>query len=206
MLYVLCAGLFGLCWASHAFQNHKENILPSELEQVDLSVTGYVQGMPVTRDSNVSFTLRIESSGDSMLEIGALLKLSCYRCDLELKPDQRWRLTLRLKQPHGYASWGAYDYEKYLFRHQIVAKGYVRNKGVNQLLENESWSIDQLRWSIAQKLKSHESLSGVGLAVMLALGIGDKSSLNQTQSDVFQGAGVSHLMAISGLHLSLIHI
>lgn len=45
---------------------------------------------------------------------------------------------------------------------------------------------------------------GRDLAVLAALTLGDKSMLNQTTRSLFSATGASHLLALSGLHLSIL--
>ena len=205
-LITFAALLFGFFWSSHSFKSHQERILPSDLEVQDLVLSGFIDGLPSVRDGVVSFVLKVDKSDHAAPLKRDLIKLSCYRCPLDFKPGQHWELTVRLKQPHGYASWGAFDYEKYLFRHRYVAKGYVRLKGVNNKFANSTISIDQFRYEISKKLKSIDQLSKPGVAMLMALMIGDKSLMSAEQSAVFQATGVSHLMAISGLHIGLVFL
>jgi len=200
-LIIFAALSFGFFWSSHSFESHQERILPSDLEVQDLFLSGVIDGLPSERDGVVSFVLKVDKSDHAAPLKRDLIKLSCYRCPLDFKPGQHWELTVRLKQPHGYASWGAFDYERYLFRHRYVAKGYVRLKGVNNKLADSTISIDQFRYEISKKIKSIDQLSKPGVAMLMALMIGDKSLMSAEQSAVFQATGVSHLMAISGLHI-----
>ena len=198
--------LLGAGWANYSFDSHKQRVLPADLELKNLAMVGVIKGVPNKRDGNISFILRVEASGQSQIPNGGLLKLNCYRCSLDFKPEQKWKLTVRLKRPNGYASWGAFDYEKYLFRHQIIAKGYVRLNEEYELLSSSKSSISQIRYRISNTLQGIDNLSESGLAIMSALMIGDKSFINQSQSETFQKTGVSHLMAISGLHIGLVFL
>ena len=66
-----------------------------------------------------------------------------------------WLLTVKLKRPQGYASWGAFDFEKHQFRQGIVARGYIRQKAKNQLLEPaiSAWSAHPYRQAIRHYLQ-----------------------------------------------------
>jgi len=203
--------LAGLVWATYLFQSQIDESFPSEFERQTIQVQGVIIGLPSQQSGNTKFRFLVESanqiSGEPIEVLSdKKLLLSCYRCKLDILPDQRWRLSVRLKRPHGFASWGAFDYEKYLFRHQIVAKGYVRLKESNELLENPKQSVHFWRWRIKQRLASLDTGNSVGMEIVQALSIGDKSGLEQSQRAVFQDTGVSHLMAISGLHVGLVFI
>lgn len=192
---------------------------PSEYERVDIELEGRVIGLPIKTNSNgfkpqgqsadqlndYRFRFLIEKTADPKLTAieGQRVQLSCYRCPLNFKPNQHWRLTVRMKRPRGYASWGAFDYERYLFRHALIAKGYVRLKSDNDLIHDDVQGVSVWREKIRAKISSNVS-DNVGQKIILALTIGDKSGLSSTQKKVFQDTGISHLMAISGLHIGLV--
>ena len=203
----LCAFCFALFWANHHYQLHLEHILKPDLQGISLSVEGQVQGLPDTKNGNTRFRFLVTESVHDSLE-QRRLQLSCYRCPLTLKPGQKWRFTVRLKRPRGYASWGAFDYEKYLFRHRVAATGYVRLKEPYKKIDSSKSFFDKQRWQI--KLAISELANAVpkserlGYAMIRALSIGDKSGFSSEQRQVFQDTGISHLMAISGLHVGLV--
>ena len=60
--------------------------------------------------------------------------------------------------------------------------------------------IDTLRQKIANRLRG----SGAGGELLAALGVGDQSGLGEEVRDAFRKLGISHLLAISGLHLYLV--
>jgi competence protein ComEC len=202
--------LLGFFWACYSFQLMIDSPFPSEYERVDFVAVGSVDALPIHRNGNYEFRFTIESIELESIELskqmsllGKRLQLSCYRCPLEIHPGETWRLTLRVKRPRGYASWGSFDYEKYLFRHQIIAKGYIRLKGVNERISLGGSSIHRWRESLLEDLK-HEIGDGIGSAIISALTIGVKTGFSKEQKAVFQITGVSHLMAISGLHVGLV--
>lgn len=195
----------GFVWASGHAHFALSNALPKHVESVNIEIQGRVLGLPVQNGNDYRFRFKINEVTDSKLSklVGQKIQLSCYRCPMNFAAGQRWYLTVRLKRPHGYASWGAFDYEKYLFRHRLVAKGYVRLKGENTRLndqdENAAVWRETIRRDVRQKMPN-----SVGRNIILALTIGDKSGFTKRQLTVFQNSGVSHLMAISGLHIGLV--
>jgi competence protein ComEC len=199
--------IIGFAWACYSFQTFLETDFPDQYERVDFIANGDIEGLPTMKDGNIKFNFIVSSVAEENLSvlIGKRVQLSCYRCPLTIRSGENWRFTLRLKQPHGYASWGSFDYEKYLFRHQVIAKGYVRVKGLNLRLSGASNSIDLWRQSILEEL--HQVVGqGIGSNIIAALTIGVKSGFSNQQQQVFQTTGVSHLMAISGLHVGLVFI
>ncbi len=201
--------ILGFTWATLSFTNHFNNELPIDIEGQTIIVTGQIQNLPQNKPQSSRFHFRISSANSSSgVAIPELTNqttiLSCYHCYLEFLPDQVWQLSVRLKRPHSYASWGAFDYEKYLFRHQIIATGYIRIKDQNDFLfSSAGFSINQWRWKISQSLNQALVNNDVGRAIVGALTVGDKSQFSNEQQLVFQKTGISHLLAISGLHIGL---
>jgi len=192
--------------------NHYKLELPREYESQSIQLRGQVVGLPSNNSQRVRFVFKVETAlGNTSGEIEPLsflrqqrVQLSCYRCSLSVLPGQKWQFTVRLKNPHGFASWGAFDFEKYLFRHQIVARGYIRLKEVNSFLGEGHWSVDQFRQQIRGNLQHQLADYPAALGIIAALMIGDKSLLSRGQKVAFRITGLSHLMAISGLHIGLV--
>ncbi|MFQ3245633.1 MAG: competence protein ComEC [Arenicella sp.] len=207
VLRPLVSLLIGFAWACYSFQSFLNISFPEAYERVDFVAGGVVEGLPISNDGNIKFNFRVSSVSESGLSniIGQRIQLSCYRCPLSIRPGEVWQFTLRVKRPHGYASWGSFDYEKYLFRHQVIAKGYIRLKANNSRTLSAPHSIDLWRQSFLDEL--HEIIGhGVGSNIIAALTIGVKSGFSNQQQQVFQTTGVSHLMAISGLHVGLVFV
>jgi len=196
--------LLGLTWTCYSAQLFSTNQFPANYEGKDFVASGAISGLPVSTSGNIRFRFKIQAvqNDDLAVLLGKTVQLSCYRCPLSIQAGQRWNLTLRMKRPHGYASWGAYDYEKYLYRHRIIAKGYIRLKGENHFINDSSVSIHRSRQLLLDELQRVVG-SGAGASIITALVIGVKSGFTTEQQAVLQSTGVSHLMAISGLHVGL---
>lgn len=207
LLWPVAALTFGFIWANLNFEQHQTAILPATLQGVDVAVRGRVIGLVTETNeklpSDIKFRFQVESSQETPLA-GRRLQLSCYRCPLKIASGQHWMFTVRLKRPNTYASPSAFDYEKFLFRHQLVATGYLRVKSPHQRLAKSSSMFDQWRAEIRLRLTEALPNKAAGTHIIKALVIGDKSGLTNEQRQVLQVTGVSHLMAISGLHVGLV--
>ncbi len=199
--------------------------LPAELEGQDVIVEGYIASLPEQQGRRLHFQFVPQSlhwQGEVQAVPGKLL-LSWYpRKGYEIPSvhvGERWRLQVRLKRPHGFSNPGGFDYEAWLFRQGIRAKGYVRYmakssaKGlsvdatapVNQRLSPaaNAYRVEQLRETLRSRILA--SLDDHPLrGIVLALAIGDRQQISQSQWDVLTRTGTNHLVAISGLHVGLV--
>ncbi|MEY8878062.1 MAG: ComEC/Rec2 family competence protein, partial [Leptothrix sp. (in: b-proteobacteria)] len=206
-------------------------VLPAGLEGPELLLTGVVRGLPVQRPEGVRFLFAVESA--QRLDSGApeqvpeLLSLGWYRGwdagealaepARTLQAGQRWQLPVRLRQPHGTLNPQGFDVELWLFEQGVRATGTVRLRHVEaaRLLVGvvPGWSPDRLgeridRWrlwlrqALLQRLGPIDSASPAP-GVLAALVVGDQAAIDRDDWAVFRTTGVAHLMAISGLHVTL---
>ena len=123
-----------------------------------------------------------------------------------MHPGERWRFTVRLRRPHGNANPHGFDYEAWLLERGIGATGYVRPRTSPLLLGSRSGFLDQIekiRESVRDRFKlvlGETPASGI----LAALAVGDQRSISTEEWRLFNRTGVTHLMSISGLHVTLI--
>jgi competence protein ComEC len=213
MMPVLCFPLLGLLWHLLWAQSLLNKRLPEELEGVTLHVAGVVVTLPEKTANVQQFEFRALESDSDFLGRNILLN---YYGDIEISPGQYWQFSLRLNRPHGFANPGGFDYEGWLFQRGISAKGYVRNSMHNKLLRDtltiplvgnillkSMLLINTGRYRlklIIERLLSDSPYIGL----VLALTLGDKSEISQTEWQLFSATGSNHLFVISGLHIGMI--
>ncbi len=118
---------------------------------------------------------------------------------------QGWSFWVRLKRPHGFANAQSFDYERWLLIHGIGATGYIKvgeQYAAHRipLLDN---GFQLWRAGVAQKLQQHFSSHPEVEATLVALSLGERTGLNEESQQLIQRLGLSHLLAISGLHVGL---
>ncbi|WP_288392782.1 DNA internalization-related competence protein ComEC/Rec2 [uncultured Herbaspirillum sp.] len=134
----------------------------------------------------------------------------------DLRPGERWRLQVRLKRPHGNANPDGFDYELSLLQDDVRATGYVVGRpaaasapatALNQRLDTFVWTpshvIDSARGWLRDRI--YTALPDAPYAgVIAALVMGDQRGIRQDDWSVFNRTGIGHLMAISGLHITML--
>ncbi len=98
---------------------------------------------------------------------------------------------------------GEFDYRGYMADQNVEAQIIISEKA-SMSCQGESW-VDQLyEWRSMMQNKMKESVSAEAYPWMNALLFGETSDLNEETAEWFRNWGLSHILAISGLHVGLI--
>ncbi len=217
--YLPAAFALGFCWALGMAQLKLADRLAPELEGRDIELVGVVSSLPAVAERSLRFEFEPESVIAPVdTKLPEKILLSWYRSALyeenpsiltsAVHPGERWRFTLRLRRPHGSANPHGFDYEAWLLERGIGATGYVRsarNAYPEKLGERNSFfdRIEQLRESVRDRFKRVLGETPAG-GILAALAVGDQRSIAAEEWRLFNRTGVTHLMSISGLHVTLI--
>jgi len=215
---VLCAGLAatagalaGFAWAAFVAQAALSNQLAKADEGRDFEIVGTIDSLPSRQEGSTRFNFAVESP----LDVPPRIVLSWYAgrragsgaAPPELLPGERWRLKVRLQRPHGNANPFGFDYELWLLEQGIRATGYVRSEGRNERLSGfvptAHDAIERARFAIRERINA--ALPDARYAgVIAALAMGDQRAIPQQDWQMFSRTGISHLVSISGLHITMI--
>lgn len=219
LIALLACGL-GFYHAAWQAEQRLSSALPDEWQGRDIAVTGVVAEPPRSHERGLRFRFDVErvltrvpgqESFVPQASVPRHVYLSTYTdakaSPLAPKAGERWRFTLRLKQPHGTSNPGGFDFEAWMLERDLRAVGYVHTKGDNvrldELAEGFGYRIE--RWREAVRDKFAATLGDAPYAgVLSALAIGDQDNIPASQWQVFTRTGVNHLMSISGLHITML--
>jgi competence protein ComEC len=217
-VFALAAGFF---WAAAYAHLRMADWLAPQLEGRDVAVVGVVSSLPARMERGVRFELDVESAPNGERVPGKLL-LSWYRSaakpgetqteedaallEREVHPGERWLLTVRLRRPHGSVNPNGFDYEAWLLERGIGATGYVRSNGSQTLLGKRSGVFDyveQAREAVRDRFERQLGATPAA-GILIALAVGDQRAISSEEWRLFNRTGVTHLMSISGLHVTLV--
>jgi competence protein ComEC len=203
----------GFFWAALLAHERMDGWLSPALEGRDVQVIGVVSGLPAAGERGVRFELEVESAAQPL---PPRLLLSWYRTGLAeegaaafapaVRPGERWLFTVRLRRPHGSVNPHGFDYEAWLLERGIGATGYVRQKGARTLLGTRSTPLDRIaraRASVRDRFEKHLGAAPAA-GILTALAVGDQRAISAQEWRLFSRTGVTHLMSISGLHVTLV--
>ncbi|HEY1150137.1 MAG TPA: DNA internalization-related competence protein ComEC/Rec2 [Pseudoduganella sp.] len=209
------AGMLGYYWAAALAQGALEPSLAKEDEGRDFIVTGTIDNLPYVFDGGARFNFAVErTEGAGAATVPPRIAISWYAnlrgepvAVPEILPGERWRLKVRLQRPHGNANPYGFDYELWLLEQGVRATGYVRSEGPNQRLDSfvptPMYAVERSRSVLRAKIQ--RALEGRTYAgVIVALAIGDQRGIPQSDWQIFNRTGISHLISISGLHITMV--
>lgn len=121
-------------------------------------------------------------------------------------PGQVWRMALLLKRPHAVQNPHAADAEARMFQGNLRAVAIVR--GQPRLLDDDPWhspgiAAERTRHVMRARMQAALRDTRYG-AVMIALALGDQAGVAREDWQVFNRTGITHLVSISGLHVTLV--
>jgi len=217
LLLALCAGALGYASTSlRGAQALRQGLAPA-LEGVDLVVTGLIAELPRAGLTGTRFVLATESATRAGVPVSVppRLSLGWYRGPddgallagppEELRAGQRWRLTVRLRQPHGSFNPHGFDLELWLFERGLGAGGTVRAQpgaAPLKLADAAGAPVERVRQALRDALQRQVD-DPAAAGVLAALLIGDQAAIDRAGWELFRVTGVSHLMSISGLHVTM---
>lgn len=154
--------------------------------------------------NRLRFDARVVPSPAFGMQHPAKLHLQWYGHQGDIpKLGELWQVDVRLRPIAGLQNSSGFNYQAYLRRHGIQATGYIRGGQRVQSVSRAQQPVAYLRQSIYDQLALHRPWLA-NADILLALGIGQRHWLSSERWQLLQHTGVAHLIAISGLHLSLV--
>ena len=220
------AFIFGFVWASSFALWRMSDELPHHWEQKTIAIVGVVASVPEVAERGVRFRFDVEKvlTKEAVVPSHISLNQYAYYGDTAYKnsPEkpatqtpatnqfhagERWQLTVRLKRPHSTANPHGFDFESWALGENIRATGSIKNNAENHKLNDFVWRpnyvVEHLRENIKQRIdRVLESKPYSGIIQALVMGDDNQISLEDWQ--VFLHTGTSHLMSISGLHITML--
>ncbi len=153
-----------------------------------------VESIPV--DGGNAWSFDVKARG-----IGNLRAISRDRSVLP-RAGERWQLLFALRPPRAHVNPGALDLERQYFRARIHALATVVPSRLNRRLSSGHRPLTRLRESAAHRIDQRVE-DPEASALIQALAVGATGEMTTEQWRVFNATGTSHLVAISGLHVTM---
>ena len=193
----------GVVWTWLRGSAQLPEALPPGVSGTDLTIVGDVVTLPETQAGRVQFDFALRDAGVAGLP--SRVRLSWFDAARAPRAAETWQLVVRLRAPRGFSNPGGYDYEGELFRAGIGATGYVRTSPGNRFLglRAGAYPVLALRAAIVRHIERTLGDSPA-TGVIAGLAVGASHHISADQWRVFAATGTTHLIAISGLHVTMV--
>nr|WP_280954623.1 ComEC/Rec2 family competence protein [Shewanella sp. WXL01] len=114
----------------------------------------------------------------------------------DVKPGQVWQFSARMKSISAIANQGGFNQQKYFISRHIIGRGSVRRA---ELIQDNPALVHQFKSDLVVVLSKLANGD-----VLQALLLGQKTALSDERWRHLRQTGSGHLIAISGLHLSVV--
>lgn len=165
----------------------------------DIIITGEIITLVSTK-TNPSFELSVTAVDGKVLDFPkpkVFLRWFSYPIDYPAKPalGQQWRLKVKLKALNPLSESTIGDYTGVQRARHLSYQGIIKQGEL--ITDSRHW-----RYIIYERFK--QLLPDETSVMIYALSFGDRSLISKDEWQLFRNLGLSHLIAISGLHIGLI--
>jgi competence protein ComEC len=181
-------------------------------QHAGVTIEGWLDGTRPRRDGGINIMLRVSTI--DRLDVAD----TPYRVRLNLRdpeklagypPGTSMRVRAWIAPPPGPATPGGYNFARTAWYARIGAIGVAHSleawpEGADRqsFIDNLGIGIDRIRASISERVR--QALPGESGGIAVALITGDRSGLSRENIEILRVSGLAHVLAISGLHMSLV--
>lgn len=179
-----------------------------EFDQKYVTIKGYVISEPEIKGAKVSYVISTEEvtlKGEKM-QINGQIRLTTLNDTDFIQYGREIEVYGRLNIPKGKTNPGAFDFKNYLNQSKISATVFANERNIKiKDGYNGNFAVKYglaLRDSIIGVI--NKSLPPSQASLLNAILLGYKSGLGEDVERMFRGAGLAHVIVVSGMHVGYI--
>ncbi|MFO7859825.1 MAG: DNA internalization-related competence protein ComEC/Rec2 [Desulfosalsimonas sp.] len=177
-----------------------------------MEICGTITGPPRIESFRTRCVLdQLEISGEKneLYQPAGRIQAAFYGKTPELFPGDRVRFRAIIRMFKNFNNPGGFDYRQYMADKNIWAGVYTSGKRVKKAPPSTQKPGFQNQIH-GLRIRLNETIASIGAddagAVLAALVLGKRHRISPELQEAFNRAGVSHLLAISGLHMGIISV
>jgi competence protein ComEC len=178
--------------------------VPAASADTRVLIEGVIRGVPARDGAELRFDMEASLiAGHGSQDARRRLARVVWRDALNTpRAGERWRLLVRLAPLTSARNFVGPDTARHAFRDGVHLSGRVLPSAMNSRLRLAHTSVDTLRARVAARIGDVVAdADAAALLTALAVGLTDRLSADQWR--VFNATGTTHLVAISGLHVTM---
>jgi competence protein ComEC len=178
------------------------------LETGPWEITGVVDARPLEFEDRARFILQVErlQNGGESHSVAGRLRATVVGHLPDIEQGDRVLLRGRIRPIRNFNNPGGFDYRRHMSHRGVWGGVFAEGLGL-RVLEKEArrgflQAVDAARGAIGRHIDL--AVTGPEASVLKALVTGDGSQIPPDVREAFAQTGTGHILAISGLHISLV--
>ncbi len=208
LILFFCLGYYALTpWLPTSFaQDHVKSYINDPMKW---ELSGIIDDPPLSQDYRTvcildQIRLSRPSKGVQEFPVRGKIRAIIYGKSDALTIGNRLIFESKIKSFTNFKNPGGFDYIKYMAFKQIWGNAYTSYQKI--AIGPSGNNIDKNLSLIRQKIATliNQSSEGDANAILKALILGSRQEISKPLRKAFNRAGISHLLAISGLHIGIV--
>ncbi|RMF42883.1 MAG: DNA internalization-related competence protein ComEC/Rec2 [Deltaproteobacteria bacterium] len=192
-----------------AQQQLRPPMRPNDLRQLadggKYRIEATVVDCRLDEDGRARLDLKARVHGQSPAPRTGRLRLTVDHCERPFLPGEHLAFTSKLKRPHRFGNPGEFNYPRHLASRGIYLIAYLpKAEQIEILPASRNWRRQMADARARASNEIDRLLPRPQAPLLRALLLGDRDRFPAELRARIAGAGLSHLLAISGLHLGLV--
>lgn len=143
---------------------------------------------------------------DPFLPLRGKIRVSIHGSKPAIRVGERIGFFADIRSLTNFKDPGAFNYRQYMADRHIWGTAYTDTRKITVTTTprtaGAAWRIQEVRESLSDLI--HRATDTDARPVLMALLLGDRRQIPEELRDAFNRAGVSHILAISGLHVGIV--
>ena len=171
-------------------------------------ISGRIIDTPRKINNRTRFLLQVTSLGfDAQIHVvSGTLRVTAVGDVPDFSLGDKIGFNSRIRSLANFKNPGGFDYKRYMAFKGIQATAYIKGDRLIVINEHPAGGFFQIMEKARSRFAGliEESAQARVQGVLKALIIGDRSQISDETRQIFNRAGVGHLLAISGLHVGIV--
>lgn len=214
-LKILCKNkyiiIFIVCYLMSYFQiSFMEKSFNTKYKDVvgEVQVVGTIISNPSKKEYKTSYTIKIESinGNKSYKNTKLLLNIKNEKKEKIYSYGNKISFIAEFEEPSSQRNEGGFNYKEYLKTKGIYGIAETKASKIKIEKENDSNFILKFANIISNKIEeqANKLLGKEEAGLLLGILIGNKDNLDKDVAEAFRNSNLSHMLAVSGAHVSYI--